>query len=77
MAEKKLTFEQSMERLSAIVGKLEGGDAPLEESLKLFEEGAKLVSSCQKQLNDAEQKVMKLRKGADGEPVEEPFGAEE
>lgn len=73
MAEKKLTFEQSMARLGDIVARLEGGEAPLEESLKLFEEGAKLISACQKQLDTAEQKVLKLRRGEDGAPEESPF----
>ncbi len=74
MAEKgKQTFEQSMKRLEEIVRQLEQGDAPLEESLKLFEEGTALIRSCGTLLNRAEQKVVKLTKGADGEPLEEPF----
>ncbi len=74
MAEKaKLTFEQSMQRLEEIVRQLEQGDAPLEESLKLFEEGTALIRSCGTLLNRAEQKVVKLKKGTDGEPIEEPF----
>ena len=62
-----------MSRLGEIVTALEKGDAPLNQSLKLFEEGAALVSACQKQLDEAEQKVVKLRKGADGAPEELPF----
>lgn len=73
MASKKLTFEQSVERLDAIVKQLEKGEAALSDSLALFEEGTALVKSCAKMLDEAEQKVVKLRKGADGEPVEEPF----
>lgn len=73
MASKKLTFEQSVERLDAIVKQLEKGEAPLSDSLSLFEEGTALVKSCAKMLDEAEQRVVKLRKGADGEPVEEPF----
>ena len=46
MAEKKMSFEQSVDRLQEIVAALEKGDAPLADSLKLFEEGTKLVSSC-------------------------------
>ena len=46
MAEKKLSFEQSIERLQEIVAVLEKCDAPLADSLKLFEEGTRLVSSC-------------------------------
>ena len=43
MAGKKLDFEQSMARLEEIVGLLERGDAPLDEAMALFEEGAKLM----------------------------------
>ena len=52
---------------------LEKGDAPLAESLKYFEEGTKLVGACTKMLDEAEQKVVQLRKGPDGAPVEDPF----
>ena len=76
MAAKK-TFEENMARLEALVAQLERGDAPLSESLALFEEGAKLVSQCRKELDTAEQKVVKLSKGADGAPVESDFLAEE
>ena len=71
MAEK--TFEQSLERLEEIVNALEKGDAPLAESLGLFEEGAGLIRSCEKFLSEAEQKVVKLRESADGSPEEIPF----
>ncbi|MGI6027280.1 MAG: exodeoxyribonuclease VII small subunit [Candidatus Scatomorpha sp.] len=73
MAEKKKTFEDSLSRLGEIVRSLERGDAPLADSLKLFEEGAGLITACTKELDDAEQKVVKLRKGPDGEPEELPF----
>ena len=48
MAKKELTFEEAMNRLEEIVDALEGGDYSLDESLKLFEEGVKLVKSCNK-----------------------------
>ena len=70
MAVKKKTFEDSLSRLGEIVRTLERGDAPLADSLKLFEEGATLITACTKQLDEAEQKVVKLRKGPDGEPEE-------
>ena len=60
MAEKKVTFEQGMERLEEIVSKLERGEATLDESLKLFEEGSKLVAQCSSMLDKAEQKVIRL-----------------
>ena len=67
------TFEEQLTRLGDIVRTLESGEAGLADSLKLFEEGAALVSSCTKQLDEAEQTIVKLRAGSDGEPVEEPF----
>ena len=77
MSAKKLTFEQQLARLEEIVAALEKGDAPLADSLKLFEEGTKLVTACSDQLDRAEQQVVKLMKGADGAPVELPFETEE
>lgn len=73
MSAKKLTFEQQLARLEEIVAALEKGDAPLADSLKLFEEGTKLVTACSDQLDRAEQQVVKLMKGPDGAPVELPF----
>ena len=73
MAGKKLTFEQQITRLEEIVSALERGDAPLAGSLALFEEGTKLIAACSKQLDQAEQQVVKLMKGPDGAPVEQPF----
>lgn len=71
MAEKKLTFERSVERLEEIVSKLERGDAPLDESLKLFEEGAKLLGQCTTMLDKAEQKVTLLENGGRKTAVDE------
>lgn len=73
MSEKSKTFEESMLRLEEIVRKLEKGDAPLEDALSLFEEGTALAKSCNELLSKAEQQVVKLSKGADGEPVEQEF----
>ncbi len=76
-AKKQQSFEESIGRLGEIVKLLEKGEAPLAESLKLFEEGAALIASCSKMLEQAEQKVIKLKKGADGNPVELPFEGDE
>lgn len=73
MAAKKKPFEQSMTRLEEIVSILERGESTLDESLALFEEGTKLAAACSKQLDQAEQKILKLTKGPDGEPVETPL----
>lgn len=77
MAKKTLSFEESMQRLEEIVRLLERGDVPLDESLALFEEGSGLIAQCGKLLDSAEQKVIKLKKGSDGMPIELPFDTEE
>ncbi|MBQ9460263.1 MAG: exodeoxyribonuclease VII small subunit [Oscillospiraceae bacterium] len=76
MAKSEKTFEESIARLEEIVGALEKGDVQLADSLKLFEEGTKLAGACEKMLDEAEQKVIKLSKGADGAPVESKFTGE-
>ena len=77
MNEKNATFEQNMARLEQIVRSLERGDAPLEESLKLFEEGTGLVRSCGKLLDEAELQVKKVMVGPNGAPQEGDFTDEE
>ena len=67
------TFEESMQRLEVIVRALERGDAPLEESLKLFQEGTELVRSCNQLLENARLQVKKIMTAPDGSPVEEEF----
>ncbi len=71
-----MDFEKKLNRLEEIVAKMEGGDIPLEDSLKLFEEGVKLSRTCQKELDEAEQKVeLLLGQDAQGQPVIQPFKA--
>lgn len=78
MAAKKnpLSFEEALSRLDEIVRHLEKGDLPLSESLALYEEGTALIASCSKMLDEAEQKVVKLKKGPDRSPVELDFEGE-
>lgn len=73
MNRKNATFEESMIRLEEIVRSMERGDVPLDESLKLFQEGTELVRSCGKLLDDAELAVKKVTADIDGAPVEEDF----
>ena len=73
MNPENMTFEASMVRLEQIVRTMERGDAPLEESLKLFQEGTELVRSCGKLLEEAELQVKKIMTAPDGSPVEEAF----
>ena len=63
------SFEESMQRLEQIVRAMERGDVPLEESLKLFQEGTALVQACGKLLDDAQLQVQKVLTAADGSPV--------
>ena len=63
---KKQTFEQAMSRLEEIVVALEKGDAPLEDSLALFQEGSKLIGTCSKALDQAQQQLKLLVQGEDG-----------
>lgn len=77
MNQEKMTFEASMQRLEQIVRMMERGDAPLDESLKLFQEGTELVRSCGKLLEEAELQVKKIVTAADGSPVEEEFTGEQ
>jgi len=68
------SFEASIQRLTAIVEQLEHGDLPLEESLRLFEEGVKLSRAAQERLDQAEKQVAELLKvEADGTPSTAPF----
>lgn len=67
------TFEESMQRLEQIVRAMERGDVPLEESLKLFQEGTELVRSCGKLLDEAQLQVKMIMTAPDGSPVEEVF----
>ena len=77
MAEKKsVDFEKSLGRLEELVGEMEGGELGLEEMIKHFEEGSKLVGLCTKKLNEVEQKIEKLVK-KDGELKEVPFETQE
>ena len=75
-------FEECLQRLDKIVQELEKGDAPLEESLTLFEEGMRLSTACRKELEEAEGKVEILLKqngklqAVAFEPQTEPIPAE-
>ncbi len=67
------SFEESLKHLETIIGKLERGDLPLEESVRLFEEGVQLSNACKADLEAAEGKVQILLKQKDGSRKPEPF----
>ena len=73
MNKENKTFEENMHRLEEIVRAMDRGDVPLEESLKLFQEGTKLVESCGKLLDEAELEVKKIISDAEGNPLQENF----
>lgn len=58
--EKELTFEESLEKLEAIVKELETGSVPLDNAIDSFNEAMKLAKSCSDKLKNAEEKVNKI-----------------
>ncbi len=64
----EMTFEQAMAELEQVVGQLERGEVPLEDSIKLYERGAALKKRCEDKLKEAEEKVAKITLNADGTP---------
>jgi exodeoxyribonuclease VII small subunit len=71
------SFEQRLARVEKIVERLESGEAGLDESLRLYAEGAELVKACRATLDEAEKRITKLSETAGGELKEEPFEPEE
>lgn len=71
-----LTFEQAIERLEKIVAEMEAAELPLEEVLKKYEEGTRLVRFCGQKLDEAEKKIELLSHKANGSVELRPFSAE-
>lgn len=76
-AQAKPTFEERLARLEKIVEKLESGETGLDESLKLYAEGAGLIKECRSILSAAEQRISKLAETPSGDLATEPFEADE
>jgi exodeoxyribonuclease VII small subunit len=70
-------FEVALSRLEEVVKKLENGNLPLDESLRLFEEGIGLIQYCSRKLDEAEKKVEILIKNNEGKKEIRPFTPEE
>lgn len=68
-----LTFEDCLARLEQIVAQLESGNLPLEDSLKVFEEGVTLARQCGRYLEDAERRIEILAKDDNGALSTRPF----
>ena len=73
MKKENMSFEESMQRLEQIIRAMERGEVPLEESLKLFQEGTQLVASCEKMLDNAQLQVKMVLTAPDVSPVLEDF----
>jgi len=69
----KMNFEQSIQRLEQIVRAMERGDVPLDESLKLFQEGTELVRACAEMLEKAEMQIHAVMTDSEGNPRLEVF----
>lgn len=70
----EMSFEQAMAELERVVGQLERGDVPLDQSITLYERGAELKARCEAKLKEAEEKVQAITLGADGSATGvEPF----
>lgn len=68
--QKKLSFEEDLKRLEEIVATLEQGEAPLDKSLALFEEGQVVLKRCRKVLADAQVRVEKLLDNGERQPID-------
>jgi len=73
----ELSFEAALKRLEEIVRKLESGEAPLDDAIKLYEEGDRLKQQCEARLQAAQAKIEQIQFGRDGDPSgTAPFGGE-
>lgn len=76
-AKKKLTFEERLEQVEALISGMESGALGLEEALKRYEEGMEALSALEKELQTAQQRLTVLRTAADGTDEELPLEVEE
>ena len=76
-AKKKLTFEERLAQVEALIGQMENGALSLEDALKQYEEGMNARSALEKELQSAQQKLTVLRRAADGSEEEVPLEVEE
>ena len=72
-AKKKLTLEERLAQVEALIGEMEAGALPLEDALKRYEEGMQALSALEKELQSAQQKLTVLRRAADGSEEEVPL----
>ena len=77
MADEKLSFEDALAKLEAIVRDVEEGKIGLEDSIRRYEDGVKLLKRCRSILAEAEMKIQKLQATAEGEVRTEPFDSQQ
>ncbi|MCR9068130.1 MAG: exodeoxyribonuclease VII small subunit [Rhodobacteraceae bacterium] len=65
----KMSFEEAIRALEDVVARLDGSEVALEESIKLYERGAKLKARCEAKLKEAEEKVAQITLNAEGQPT--------
>ena len=70
---KKLTFEQQLEAVEALIAGMESGSMPLEESMRRYEEGMAMIASMEKELQSAQQRLTVIRRNAEGGDEEVPL----
>ncbi len=70
-----LSFEEALAELEKIVQRLEAGDVPLEDSIRIYERGAALKAHCESKLKAAQLKVEQIVVGLDGKPKSQAFEA--
>ena len=73
----EMKLEEAIRRLDEVVKTLDSDRLDLDESLKLYEEGVRLVRACHEKLSDAERRISALRISEDGEMIEEAFDKKE
>ena len=76
-AKKKLTVEERLSQVEALIGQMESGALPLEDALKQYEEGMAALAALEKELASAQQKLTVLRRAADGTEEEVPLEVDE
>jgi len=76
-AKKKLSFEEQLAAVENLIGKMESGGMSLEESMKRYEEGVAMLSSMEKELTAATQRLTVIRKNVGGEEEEVPLEDDE
>ncbi len=76
MKDTEIRFEKALAELKEIVDKLEGGDLELDDSLKVFERGVKLIQICSRKLDDAQRRVDMVMKSKDGKRMLREFEEE-